>query len=126
VSAEQLPLFFEGARARKTDPNSSHRAAFDAERFARSHAGQIVSAVVRYPGRTANQLSVLPGCPLTVVQIDRRAHELEADGWLIRTAHPGDELRLHATRKASEWANRKVANGTETCPGLDAKRLSRH
>lgn len=66
------------ARARKSDPATSHEAARKAERFASSHAGRIVSALQLNGPRTAQELSKLTG--LTVVQIDRRTIELQRAG----------------------------------------------
>lgn len=62
-------------RARRTDPETSHTAARNAERFAASHAGRILEAL-RQGAATAHELSILTG--LTVVQIDRRLPELQA------------------------------------------------
>jgi predicted HTH transcriptional regulator len=64
-------------RARRTDPETSHTAARNAERFAASHAGRILAALKQGP-RTAYGLSAMTG--LTVEQIDRRLPELKRDG----------------------------------------------
>jgi len=67
--AEQL------VRARRRDPSTSHDAAKRAERFAQSHIGRILSTFQAHRGTwTAQELSSLTG--LTVVQIDRRLHEI--------------------------------------------------
>lgn len=107
AESAQLPLDFV-PRARRTDPASSHRAAFDARRFAATHAGQIVRAVVAHPGLTAKQLAAL-GC-LSVVQIDRRAIELERAEWILRwPAEDGGELALWPTARAKRWAGTEGA-----------------
>ena len=64
-------------RARKTDPSTSHAAAKNAERFASSHKGRIMAALAHGP-LTAHGISKATG--LTVVQVDRRAVELERSG----------------------------------------------
>jgi len=65
------------ARARNSDPITSHVAARNAERFAESHAGRILLEL-RNGVATACRLSDLTG--LTVVQIDRRLPELAKSG----------------------------------------------
>jgi len=65
------------ARARKSDPTTSHEAARNADRFANTHKNRILEALEEGP-RTAFGLSQMTG--LTVVQIDRRAVELERAG----------------------------------------------
>lgn len=62
-------------RARSTDPETSHTAAKNAERFAATHAGRIHAALKAHGPRTAHELSLLIG--LSVVQIDRRTVELQ-------------------------------------------------
>lgn len=66
------------ARARRTDPLTSHHAATKAGDFASSHAGRILHALRTHGPRTAEELSQLIG--LTVVQIDRRTCELQREG----------------------------------------------
>ena len=66
----------ESPRARRRDPSTSHDAAKKAERFARSHAGRIL-AVFQSNATftwTAHELAIQTG--LSVVQIDRRLHEI--------------------------------------------------
>lgn len=73
-------MFFtdiQPVRARKTDPRTSHTAANNAERFAATHAGRIMTEL-RKSVATAHRLAELTG--LTVVQIDRRLPELEKAG----------------------------------------------
>ena len=82
-------------RARNTDPATSHMASKRAERFAASHAGQILMALrteAASYGLTADEIGVLIG--LTVVQVDRRTIELQRKG-LIRVRQVGgqDEIR---------------------------------
>lgn len=64
-------------RARRTDPSTSKVAAQNAKHFAGSHKERIIAALKEGP-RTAFGLSQMTG--LTVVQIDRRAIELERAG----------------------------------------------
>ena len=64
-------------RARRPDPETSHTAARNAERFAASHAGRILESLKEGP-RTAHGLSAMTG--LTIEQIDRRLPELKRDG----------------------------------------------
>lgn len=69
-------------RARATDPSTSHAAAAEAQCFAHTHAGRILS-VLRHEGSgTAEWIAKYTG--LTVVQIDRRLPEMAREG-LIRT-----------------------------------------
>jgi hypothetical protein len=65
----------ERPRARRRDPQTSHAAAKKAERFAQSHAGRILAVFCAHRGTwTADELSAATG--LSVVQIDRRLHEI--------------------------------------------------
>ena len=61
-------------RSRRTDPVTSHQAAENSKRFADSHKGRILSALVEGP-RTSAGIAAMTG--LTVVQVDRRLCELE-------------------------------------------------
>ena len=65
-------------RARRTDPQTSHDAAKRAERFATTHAGRILAALKAHGPSTPAKLSDHTG--LTVVQIDRRLPEIQAQG----------------------------------------------
>ncbi len=103
MTGDQLALDYAGPRARRADPAPSHSAAAAAARFANSHAGRIVLAVLANPGRTAVELAALPGLRLTTVQIDRRAHELEREGWITRSADLAVR-RLFPTLRARDWA----------------------
>ena len=62
-------------RARRTDPETSHKAAARASQFATSHAGRILLALQQHGPRSAHGLSLVIG--LSVVQIDRRTIELQ-------------------------------------------------
>jgi predicted ArsR family transcriptional regulator len=76
---QQLAIDFDANRsARKSDPQTSHEAARNAERFAASHAGRILAALKLHGPRSAHELSQLVG--LSVVQIDRRLPDLKAAG----------------------------------------------
>jgi len=69
-------------RARATDPATSHMAADRSAQFALTHVARIL-CVLRYEGAgTAEHISRFTG--LSIVQIDRRLHEMQAKG-LIRT-----------------------------------------
>jgi predicted transcriptional regulator len=68
-------------RARNTDPATSHAAADRATNFAGSHAERILAALKAVGTGTPASISEITG--LTIVQIDRRLHELEKKG-LIR------------------------------------------
>ena len=87
------------ARARRTDPSTSHAAARKAERFADSHVGRILAAFNSGGLWTALKLATHTG--LTVVQVDRRLHEMpqiERVGasmsgftvWQLRDSFPAD------------------------------------
>lgn len=65
------------ARARKTDPSTSHEAASKAQRFASGHKARILEALKEGP-RSAHGLAAMTG--LTVVQVDRRLPELRSAG----------------------------------------------
>ena len=67
----------EAMRARRTDPITSHTAARNAGRFANSHKGRILDALQLGP-QTAHGIAQVTG--LTVVQVDRRASEMERSG----------------------------------------------
>jgi predicted ArsR family transcriptional regulator len=84
----QIAINFDAHRAaRSDDPETSHAAARNAERFAASHAGRILAALKLHGPRTAHELEALVG--LSVVQIDRRLPELKAAG-LTRVAKLDD------------------------------------
>lgn len=96
----QLPLSF-GPRARRSDPSTSHRAAADAERFSGTHAGRILVAVCDHDVLTTHQLAEVTG--LSVVQCDRRGHELERDGWVFFIDAGLSSRCWHPTQKARTW-----------------------
>lgn len=64
--------------ARRTDPQTSHNAAKSARWFATTHAGQILLALKAHGPSTPAALAGNTG--LTVVQIDRRLPEIQAQG----------------------------------------------
>jgi hypothetical protein len=72
---------FDLPRARNTDPATSHAAADRAVKFAGTHAERILAALKAVGTGTPVSISEKTG--LTIVQIDRRLHELEKKG-LIR------------------------------------------
>lgn len=65
------------SRARRTDPSTSHAAARNAGRFANTHKARILDALQLGP-QTAHGIAQVTG--LTVVQVDRRAVEMERSG----------------------------------------------
>jgi len=65
-------------RARRTDPQTSHRAALDSVRFADSHAGRILRCLQLHGKRDTHQIAQITG--LEVVQVDRRSSELVRSG----------------------------------------------
>lgn len=62
-------------RARRTDAETSHVAAANAEKFAASHAGRILTALRAMGTGTAHEIAVATG--LSIVQVDRRRKEME-------------------------------------------------
>jgi len=73
---------FDKPRARATDPETSHMAAERASQFASSHAGRILAVLRNEGAGTPEHISRFTG--LSIVQVDRRLHEMQAKG-LIRT-----------------------------------------
>lgn len=69
-------------RARATDPVTSHMAADRSSQFASSHAGRILAVLRNEGAGSPEHISRFTG--LSVVQIDRRLHEMQSKG-LIRT-----------------------------------------
>lgn len=65
-------------RARRHDPSTSHEAAARSVRFAESHAERILLALEYGEGLNAQEIGDSAG--LTVVQVDRRAIELQRRG----------------------------------------------
>ena len=66
-----------GARARTTDPDTSHKAAadFEASGKGKTHRETILQAVRRWPGRTPAELARCIG-KLNYYQVSRRLKEL--------------------------------------------------
>ncbi len=84
----QLTIDFTPERAaRRSDPETSKAAARKARGFAESHAGRMLLALQSRGAMTAKEISVLTG--LTVVQIDRRRHELVKAGLIRIQQHHG-------------------------------------
>lgn len=74
------------ARARRTDPQTSHDAAKAAEKFATTHMGRILSALKAHGPSTPRELECHTG--LTVVQLCRRLPEMQRQGY----AEPTGEI----------------------------------
>ena len=68
--------------SRRTDPETSHIAAARAVGFVETHAKKILAALADGHEHTAGEIGA--ACGLTVVQVDRRMHELEKDGKVVR------------------------------------------
>ena len=64
--------------ARRDDPQTSILAGRNAQKFAKSHAGRIMVALLMNGDLSPKQIAEVTG--LTVVQIDRRRHEMKRDG----------------------------------------------
>lgn len=78
--SEQLAIDFDATHAaRRHDPETSHVAARNAEKFAASHAGRILAALKTHGPRSAHELEAIVG--LSVVQIDRRLPDLKNAGF---------------------------------------------
>ena len=86
------PAFPVHARARATDPGTSIDAAINAEKFAKSHAGRILTALNAFGPASAHQLQYNTG--LTVVQIDRRTSECQRMGLIELTGDVVDGFRV--------------------------------
>ena len=106
-------------RARRTDPETSHAAARKAERFAASHVGRIL-ALFQATGAYYTARDIAAHTGLTIVQIDRRLHEMpeiERAGfclgaftvWQLRPSFSAD----------SDRADKHL--GTTVCDGKNAR-----
>ena len=104
----QESIQFTG-RARSDDPITSIIAGRNADKFAASHAGRIYSVLVLHGDLSPKQISDYTG--LTVVQIDRRRHEMKRDG-LIQVM---DEIR-HGCQVWRALPDFQIAAG-EVCNG---------
>lgn len=82
-------------RARRTDPKTSKDAARRAARFAASHAGMILAAIVASPGITALQIADRIG--LHKSQVNKRTGELAAEGMIERNGEYEGFLRCWPT-----------------------------
>jgi predicted transcriptional regulator len=75
----QLAMEFYAPRTvRKADPVTSQQAAFKAREFSTSHAARILDALRRFGPMSAHEIADRTG--LSVVQVDRRRHEMIAVG----------------------------------------------
>lgn len=99
AASRQTPTGGVGQRARKGDPITSHQAAANAERFAASHAGRILSALEELGTATAAELAQATG--LSVVQVDRRRKEMETAGQVYMLRQDG---RLFTRDGFMVWA----------------------
>lgn len=101
------------ARARTSDPVSSHAAAVQMELAGMSkwQRDLVLRLVLAYPGMTSLELSRLDVCPLDRYQIARRTAELAEDGQLIKGA-----IRLDQTtnRPSVTWWPTKHVNAGES------------
>jgi len=80
-------------RARRADPDSSHRAADHAERSGAigRQATTAAEMVELNPGRTSLELAGIG--PLDRYQLARRLNEIERGGLVVATMHAGEDLR---------------------------------
>lgn len=67
--------------ARRTDPMTSIVAGRNADKFAASHAGRILAVLKLHGDLSPKQIADYTG--LSVVQIDRRRHEMKRDGLIV-------------------------------------------
>jgi len=81
----------EPIRHRRNDPQTSVNAARSAERFATTHQGRIYDALALGP-LSAKEIADRTG--LTVVQVDRRTHEMEKQGLIETTGAVRDGCRV--------------------------------
>jgi hypothetical protein len=88
LKLDEWPHGSRPARARRTDPESSHVAADVAERVGTvaCHMSIVLAAVKGYPGLTSKRLAET--CPLDRYQVARRLPELETRGLVTRTSAP--------------------------------------
>lgn len=103
---QQTAIDFDPRRARRTDPETSHAAAANAEKFASSHAGRIVAALKDLGTGTAHEIAVATG--LSVVQVDRRRKEMELAGLVHMLRQDG---RLFTRDGFMVWALTPEARG---------------
>ena len=92
------------ARARATDPASSHRAAMAITLSGKAgrQQAEILEALKRYDGSTSRELAELSGLSLHV--IGRRMPELERKGLIRRVACEGQDLRCFVVLKPAPLA----------------------
>lgn len=79
------------ALARNSDPIQSHDAADRAAKFAPTHRERILAALKQHGPRTAHELERITG--LSVVQIDRRMHELVKAGEAAAYRVAGQDIK---------------------------------
>lgn len=96
--SEQLAIDFDAHHAaRRHDPETSHVAARNAEKFAASHAGRILAALRLHGPMSPKQMFAFTG--LDVAQCDRRRKEM-IDAGLVRIKTLNDGA--HATHMGCE------------------------
>lgn len=78
----QLAMNFEPVRARRTDPETSQRAAAKVERFASGHFAKILAAMAEL--RTGTYREIAFEASLEPVAVARRLRELETAGKIGR------------------------------------------
>ena len=89
------------ALARSTDPIQCHDAADRAARFSGGHKARIVAALREHGWMCAHELERVTG--LTVVQIDRRMHELVKAGE-VSAVNVGAGVPLLRSTGSGGWA----------------------
>lgn len=84
----QMAINFEPVRARKTDPQTSQRAASKVDKFASGHYGLILEALTRGGPGTFKEIG--ERCGLERHAVARRLPELQDAGKVTRTAETRD------------------------------------
>jgi len=100
-AAAQLALAFP--RARRSDPRTSHDAAARAALTAGSQAARILLALCETTCAWPTAYTLAAATGLTHVQVDRRAIDLERDGWITRTDEGMGALCWWESDKARAW-----------------------
>lgn len=92
-------MFFKFFRSRKTDPQTSHDAAEQAQELADKHFAKIHFALAKYGPMGKDAISSKTG--LNPVQVSRRLPEMQKLNLVMLT---GGFTMSHAKRKEREWS----------------------
>jgi hypothetical protein len=106
----QLAIQFT-SRARSDDPITSIIAGRNADKFAASHAGRIHAVLILHGDLSPKQISDYTG--LSVVQIDRRRHEMKRDGLItvLNEIRHGCQVWRALDRELQRIASETVREG---------------